>query len=125
MSKFDYNVSELNIIYAYALPDVTTHVGHLKVGKASIKSSDYFLADDKGQAIEQAVRARIKSQLSEAELRYDLVFYGAAVTNEGHSFMDHEVHDVLKNSGFPKIPHTYDKKYGEWFAVSRETVDKA
>ncbi len=125
MSKFDYNVSELNIIYAYALPDVTTHVGHLKVGKASIKSSDYFLADDKGQAIEQAVRARIKSQLSEAELRYDLVFYGAAVTNEGHSFMDHEVHDVLKNSGFPKIPHTDDKKYGEWFAVSRETVENA
>ena len=125
MSKFDYNTSELNIIYAYALPDVTTHVGHLKVGKASIKFSDYFFADDKDQAIKQAVRARIKSQLSEAELRYDLVFYGAAVTNEGHSFMDHEVHDVLKNSGFPKIPHTDDKKNGEWFAVSHETVENA
>ena len=125
MSKFDYNVGEYIIVYAYSLPNVTTHVGHLKIGKASIKFSDYANAEDKDNAVEMAARARIKKQLGTADLNYDLVFCDLAIDKNGKSFMDYEVHDILKHSGFPKVQHTEEKTNGEWFAVNLETVKNA
>ena len=125
MSKFDYNVGEYIIIYAYALPNVPTHTGHLKVGKASIKFSDYANAEDKDKAIEQAARTRIKEQVGTADLNYDLLFYKLAIDRNGKSFMDYEVHSILQRSGFPKVRHTEEKSNGEWFAVSLETVENA
>ncbi len=125
MSKFDYNVGEYIIIYAYALPNVTTHIGHLKIGKASIKFSEYANAEDKDGAVEMAVRTRIKEQLGTADLNYDLVFYNLAIDQDGKSFMDHELHSILQRSGFPKVQHTEEKTNGEWFAVNLETVKNA
>jgi superfamily II DNA or RNA helicase len=125
MSKFDYNVGEYIIIYAYALPNVTTHIGHLKIGKASIKFSDYANAEDKNSAVEMAARARIKEQLGTADLNYDLVFCNLAIDQSGKSFMDHEIHSILQRSGFSKVQHTEEKTNGEWFAVNLETVKNA
>ncbi len=125
MSKFDYNVGEYIIIYAYALPNVITHIGHLKIGKASIKFSDYANAENKDNAVEMAARARIKEQLGTADLNYDLVFCDLAIDQGGKSFMDHEIHSILQRSGFPKVQHTEEKTNGEWFAVSLETVKNA
>lgn len=125
MSKFDYNVGEYIIVYAYDLPNVTTHIGHLKIGKASIKFSDYANAENKDDAIEMAARARIKEQLGTADLNYDLVFCNLAIDQDGKSFMDHEIHSILQRSGFPKVQHTEEKTNGEWFAVSLETVKNA
>lgn len=125
MSRFDYNVGEYIIIYAYALPNVTTHIGHLKIGKASIKFSDYANAEDKNDAVEMAARARIKEQLGTADLNYDLVFCNLAIDQNGKSFMDHEVHSVLQRSGFSKVQHTGEKTNGEWFDVNIETLKNA
>lgn len=129
MSKINYNTSEYCIIYAYSLPDVRTHIGHLKVGKASIKLSEYDLAEDPQKAIEMAAKARIKEQLGTADLRYDLVFCQKAIIyhgkDRGKSFTDYDVHNVLQRSGFPKIQHTEEKHNGEWFATSIETVENA
>ena len=126
MSKFDYNTGEYIIIYAYSLPDVRTHVGHLKIGKASIKFSDYARADgNTDAAIENAARERIKDQVGTADLNYNLEFVRLAIKNDGKSFMDYDVHEVLQRSGFPKIQHTEEKHTGEWFAVTLETVENA
>ncbi len=125
MGKFDYNTGEYIIIYAYSLPTVTTHVGHLKVGKASIKFSEYARADDPKKAVEQVVRERIKDQIGTADLDYVLEFAELAIKNDGRSFMDYDVHDVLQRSNFPKVQHTEEKHNGEWFAASIETVKNA
>lgn len=125
MIKTDYNTAEYTIIYAYALPDVTTHAGDLKIGKASIKFSDYIAAPDKAKAVEAAARARIKEQTATADLAYDLVFCELAIDNDGKPFMDYEVHSILQRSGFPKVQHTEGKVNGEWFKVSVETVKNA
>ncbi len=125
MSKFNYNIGEYIIIYAYTLPDVTTHQGHLKIGKASIKFSDYATAEDKIKAVESAARARIKEQIGTADLNYNLVFCQLAIDHCGQSFMDYEIHNILQRSGFSKVQHTEAKTNGEWFAVSLEIVQKA
>ncbi len=72
MSKIDYNSNEYIIVYAYSLPDVTTHIGHIKIGKANIKLADYALSQEKDKAVEDAARARIRDQVGTAELRYVL-----------------------------------------------------
>ena len=125
MSKYDYNIGEYIIIYAYSLPTVTSHTDHLKVGKASIRLSDYARAEDATKAIENAARERIKDQLSTADIPYNLEFARLAIKNDGKSFMDYDVHDVLQRSGFAKIQHTEEKHNGEWFATSVETVENA
>lgn len=125
MSKFDYNIGEYIIVYAYSLPTATSHIGHLKVGKASIKLSDYARAEDTAKAIEEAARERIKEQLSTADIPYNLEFAELAIKNDGRPFMDHDVHGVLQRSGFSKVQHTEEKHNGEWFATSIETVKNA
>ena len=125
MSKINYNTSEYNIIYTYSLPDVTTHEGHVKVGKANIKLSDYALSKDKDKAVEAAARKRIKDQLGTPDIDYILEDYDLAIKKSGESFLDHDVHNVLKRSGIPNVVHTENKKRGEWFATNNETVKKA
>ena len=125
MSSMDYNTGEYIIIYVYSLPHVTTHVGHVKIGKASIKLSDYGRSLDKEGAIKAAARDRIKGQLGTAEIHYDLEYCTLAIKDNGESFLDHDVHNVLKRSGISNIVHTEDKKHGEWFRASRETSIRA
>lgn len=123
--KPDYNVGEYVVIYIYSLPYVSTHVGHLKIGKTSIKFLDYNLAQDKQDAINKAANKRISDDLKTPEVNYDLEYCTLAITNDGKSFMDHDVHNVLKRSNISNIIHIKDKTYGEWYETTLGTAIKA
>lgn len=126
MTKIDYNTSEYIVIYAYSLPHVTTHTGHIKVGKANIKLSDYALALDKDKAIEESARKRINEQLGTAQINYNLEISPIlGIRDNGSSFMDHDVHAVLKRSGIPCVSLVEGKTRSEWFKTTPETVNNA
>ena len=126
MSNIDYNTSEYIIIYAYSLPHVTTHNGCIKVGKASIKLANYAAAADKTKAVEDAARKRINEQLGTAQISYVLeIECVLGIRNDGKSFMDHDVHTVLKRSGIPSVVLAEGKTRSEWFKTTRETVVNA
>ena len=119
MKNTDFNTAEINIIYVYRLPDVTTHRGHLKIGKTSVKASEYIKAEDKDKIIKNAANERINKQSMEQDIIHELLHYDICIKNdkEGTSFTDKDVHGVLKRSGYDNVVHRDDKKYGEWYKV--------
>jgi len=127
MTKTDFNSAEINIVYIFKLPDVTTHRGHLKIGKASIKVNEYIKADDKDGAIKKAANDRINRQGSEQDIIHELIHYEICIKNDkvGSSFTDKDVHKVLERSGYKNITHREDKKYGEWYGVELDVAINA
>ena len=124
----DYSTGEYQIIYIYSLPDVTTHIGDLKIGKASISASTYTNTpkEERDKLLKHEVKKRIKEQVGTPDLNYQLEFYALGIANDGGSFMDYAVHKVLQRSGFEKVHHTKDKKSGgEWFHISLATAISA
>ena len=85
-------------IYAYTLPDVTTHQGYIKVG--------YTERED--------VNERIREQLHTSAVRYKLLFTASAMRSDGTCFTDHDIHAILHRRGFP---HIFDED-NEWFKCS-------
>ena len=73
-------------IYAYELPDVSTHKGLIKVGYTVRKSVD-----------------RIHEQLGTANIAPKILLDEPAVKDNGVYFTDHDVHRMLKNNGIIKI----------------------
>jgi superfamily II DNA or RNA helicase len=120
--KTNFNTTVYVVIYAYSLPHVTTHHNHLKIGKTNIKLEDYAIAEDKAKAIQDAANKRIRKDLLTSEVNYILEYTTLGIRSDGTSFEDHDVHNVLKRSGIDNIVHTEDKKYGEWFDTTLETV---
>lgn len=92
-------------IYAYTLPDVTTHQGYIKVG--------YTERED--------VNERIREQLHTSAVRYKLLFVESAMRPDGTCFTDHDVHAILRRKGFP---HIFDED-NEWFKCSETDVRAA
>ena len=92
-------------IYAYTLPDVTTHQGYIKVG--------YTERED--------VNERIREQLHTSAVRYKLLFVESAMRPDGTCFTDHDVHAILRRKGFP---HIFDED-NEWFKCSESDVRAA
>lgn len=93
-------------IYAYELPDVTTHKGFVKVGYT-----------------ERDAETRIQEQLHTASLRYNILLKASAMRPDGSVFTDHDVHAVLTKKGYIRLNAGEDRN--EWFKCSVDAVKAA
>lgn len=120
---------DYTLIYAFSIDD-GRHDNMLKVGKATI---NYFkkwqdLTPDCEQLI-KAAKARITQETGTAAIEYKLEYTELAiyeVDGEEFGFDDHDVHDVLENSGYHAVEFAnleYNPK--EWYPVTTELVIKA
>ena len=92
-------------IYAYALPDVPTHKGYLKVGYT-----------------ERDVEERVREQLHTSGVHYQIVLRESAMRPDGSCFTDHDVHAVLRRR-FRQLATGQGRN--EWFACSVNDVRAA
>lgn len=93
--------SEAPTIYAYKLTGVPDHEGLLKVG--------YTVRD---------VETRVKEQLKQSCVNYEIVLKRPAMCSDGTAFDDHAVHRMLRKARIPNPE-------GEWFRCDKATVEKA
>lgn len=128
MAKKDrkiYKGSEINetfsygVIYIYSIPD-EKHKGRLKIGSATIASSNSTQED-----VDSAAHDRIKNQTKTADISYLLEHAELAITNDGKYFSDHDVHEVLKRSGYERKVESVRNSHSEWFEVSLKVAKNA
>lgn len=93
-------------IYAYTLPDLTSHRGYLKVGYTN-----------------RTAEERVKEQVGTIAARYRIVLTESAMRPDGSCFTDHEVHAVLRKKGFRQLNAGEDKN--EWYQCSVNDVKAA
>ena len=131
-----YNTADYKLIYVFSIPD-EAHKGLVKVGEATIhtmlslddlKPNCQALRDaaDKGRIKDYTFTAGIKVDLLWAELairtKKDILNGMQITTIQG--FRDHDVHNVLKNSGI-KTSYPNGIKNREWFECDSETAKNA
>ena len=120
---------DYTLIYAFSIDD-GRHDNMLKVGKATI---NYFkkwqdLTPD-CELLIKAAKARITQETGTAAIEYKLEYTELAIyeaEGEEFGFDDHDVHDVLENSGYHAVEFAnleYNPK--EWYPVTTELVIKA
>lgn len=107
------------IIYIYSIP-LESHQGRLKVGFTTIS-----FPNPTQDEINQAANDRIIQQTKTADIRFVLEHAELAVTNEGDYFSDHQVHDVLIRSGFPRKSENIKNTKSEWFEIELDIAKKA
>lgn len=131
-----YNTADYKLIYLFTIPD-KAHKGLIKVGDTTIhtiltldelKPNCQALRDaaNKGRIKDYTFTAGIKVDLFWAELAIRTkndIFNGEKVTTI-QGFRDHDVHDVLKNSGI-KVLYPNGIKNREWFECNLETAKNA
>jgi hypothetical protein len=104
MSKNEFFPARVSVnptIYAYELVGVTTHEGLMKIGYT-----------------DRDAQTRIKEQLGTAAIQYKIVFEDSAMKRDGGSFVDHDVHRILRKKGV-KNPE------GEWFKCTIDDLKAA
>ena len=120
---------DYTLIYAFSIDD-GRHDNMLKVGKATI---NYFkkwqdLTPD-CELLIKAAKARITQETGTAAIEYKLEYTELAIyeaDGEEFGFDDHDVHDVLENSGYHAVEFAnleYNPK--ECYPVTTELVIKA
>lgn len=128
-----YDVAKYNLIYIYAI-DGDAHKGLLKIGQTSFSSS-YSIAQlsPNCPALNQNAHLRIQQQTKTALVSYNLLYTELATrtitmqdgSSQIQSFEDHDVHNVLLNSGFHSKKFVESGKPSEWFEVDFESAKKA
>lgn len=128
-----YDVAKYNLIYIYAIDD-DAHKGLLKIGQTSFSSS-YSIAQlsPNCPALNQNAHLRIQQQTKTALVSYNLLYTELATrtiimqdgSSQIQSFEDHDVHNVLLNSGFHSKKFVESGKPSEWFEVDFESAKKA
>lgn len=131
-----YNTADYKLIYVFSIPD-EAHKGLVKVGEATIhtqlslddlKPNCQALRDaaDKGRIKDYTFTAGIKIDLLWAELaiRMKKDFLDGSQITTIQGFRDHDVHNVLKNSGI-KTSYPNGIKNREWFECNAETAKNA
>lgn len=119
-STFSYK-----LIYIFRIND-EIHRGKLKIGEATIhtnKPLDELLPDS--EDLNRAAKNRINSYTSTAGISYELLHTELAVDNNGNSFKDTKVHNVLLRSGIERYYFDTENKQNEWFCVDLMTAKKA
>ena len=120
---------DYTLIYAFSIDD-GRHDNMLKVGKATInyfKKWQDFTPDC--ELLIKAAKARITQETGTAAIEYKLEYSELAIyeaDGEEFGFDDHDVHDVLENSGYHAVEFAnleYNPK--EWYPVTTELVIKA
>ncbi len=91
------------MIYAYATPEVERHIGWSKIGYT-----------------EQDVETRIQQQTHTADIRFDLLWKGTAIYDDGSGdvFTDKDFHVYLRKNGVENTPST------EWFYINGDDSRK-
>ncbi|HRG33552.1 MAG TPA: Eco57I restriction-modification methylase domain-containing protein [Saprospiraceae bacterium] len=107
------------IIYVYSIPD-EQHKGRLKIGSATTNSTNPTQKE-----IDLASNNRIKQQTKTADISYNLEYSELAITDDNKYFSDHDVHEVLKRSGYKRKSENIKNVHSEWFEVSLELAKKA
>lgn len=131
MAKYD--VASYNLIYIYAIND-ETHQGLLKIGQTSF-SSKYSIAQltPNCSTLNQNAHNRIQQQTKTALVAYELLHTELATrtitmadgTKQIQSFQDHDVHDVILNSGFQAIKFVESGKPSEWYKIDLTSAKNA
>lgn len=121
------------IIYIYTIHD-NDHEGKLKIGKADLSSlkGEAQLTPNCPELLD-AAKKRIDQQTKTAMVSYDLIYTELALRKitlaDGSSFPepfeDHEVHEVLKNSGYRPEVFRESGKDSEWYKIDIDTAKKA
>ncbi len=124
VKKFDKsnNINDTfsyGVIYVYSIPD-ERHNGRLKIGSATTIDTNPTQED-----IDFAVHDRIKNQTKTADISYHLEHAELAITNDNAYFSDHDVHEVLKRSGYERKAENIKNSHSEWFEINLEVAKKA
>ena len=109
------NTMEKKVIYVYK-KNYAEEAGYLKIGDASIDKPNANLEDNSDY-----LRKISEKRIREYELSspITILYATVAVKNNWQYFRDHQVHEVLVRSGYPKITKG---KSTEWFEISLETA---
>lgn len=131
-----YNTSSYKLIYIFFIPD-DAHKRLLKIGDATIKTTktldelqpncaELRQAADQGRIKDYTFTAGIKVNLLWAQLavRWRKDVYGGKEIDIAENFRDHDVHNVLKNSGI-KSSYPNGIKNREWFECDLQTAKNA
>lgn len=129
MAKFE-STAKYKLIYIFEIHD-ESHKGLLKIGEATIASTDPATLVPNCNALNVAAKSRIKDYTETAGISYTLRYTELALKEVqfGNSvalapFSDKDVHTVLLNSGKRRVqPNATSGK--EWFEVDLETAKNA
>lgn len=131
MAKYD--VASYNLIYIYAIHD-ESHKGLLKIGQTSF-SSKYSIAQlpPNCATLNQNAHLRIQQQTKTALVSYELLHTELATrmitmadgSKQIQAFQDHDVRDVVLNSGFKAITFVESGKPSEWYIIDFESAKNA
>ena len=113
------NTFSYGIVYVYSIPD-KSHKDRLKIGSATIG-----FPNPTQEEIDSVAHERIKQQTKTADIPYTLEHAELAVTQDGNYFSDHDVHEVLKRSGYKRKTESTKNSRSEWFEVSLEMAKNA
>ncbi|MBQ6758873.1 MAG: DEAD/DEAH box helicase family protein, partial [Selenomonadaceae bacterium] len=110
-----YEVYQRRLIYIFGIPDAA-HKGLLKIGETTIKN----LPPTK-KNLERFAKERIDQYTRTAGIDYNLLHFELAVTDDGRTFRDYDVHRLLK-----KYRHAPKGTKGrEWFKIDLQNAIKA
>lgn len=119
-STFSYK-----LIYIFRIND-EIHSGKLKIGEATVHTNKSLLElQPNSEELNEAAKNRINSYTSTAGIKYELLYTELAVDNNGNSFKDTKVHNVLLRSGLERYYFDTENKQNEWFVVDLETAKQA
>ena len=123
---------ERRLIYICRL-DTPDHEGLLKIGDHTVGRLTDGLTPAQAQeafppnceALRSCALARIRGWSNTAGLSPTLLHAELAIDNQGHTFRDHALHQVLRNSGIQRF--NFDSTCGaqEWFRTTLETACNA
>ena len=124
------------LIYVFAIHD-EPHRGCLKIGMTTYKPETADIAEyasllNPGSSLlNKAAKQRIDTYTKTAGIRYELLYTELAERREVKDkrillkyFSDHDVHQVLKNSGIEQVRFD-DSGANEWFRTDLPTVKNA
>jgi hypothetical protein len=122
IKKHDNEIKETfsyGVIYVYSIP-LKTHSNRLKIGSATINS-----ANPSQTEIDLAAEDRIKQQTKTADIPFKLEHAELAITKKKEYFSDHDIHEVLKRSGYKRKSENINNAHSEWFEVNLEIAKNA
>lgn len=118
------------IIYIYTIHD-EKHSGKLKVGTASLSSvkSEKQLPPNCSELL-SAAKHRIDEQTKTAMVDYEILHTELSIrhitladgTDHAAIFEDHDIHEVLKESGYAPLVFRDSGKDSEWFTLTLDVV---
>ena len=115
------------LVYVYSIPD-KAHAGCLKVGEATVDSTDLWKLAPNSSELNKVAKERINHQTSTAGVYYQLLYTELLVyikDKQIKSVNDGEVHKVLTRSGIKKKYFDTEARANEWFITDLETIKNA